>query len=83
MAHGKPMNKLINLSLLLFIKNNMPYYIIMLARYIKFFNTPYQHSREKKSLIIALLVGPYIFDPLQKISILKDYNPIMNYGKWM
>ena len=30
----------------------------------------------KKSLIIALLVGSYIFDPLHKVSVLKDYNPI-------
>ena len=38
---------------------------------------PYRHA-----LDIALLVGPYIFDPLHKVSILEDYKP-MNYGKWM
>ena len=36
----------------------------------------------KKSLNIALLIGPYIFDPLHKVSVLEDYNP-MNYGKWI
>ena len=36
----------------------------------------------KKSLIIALLVDFYIFDPLHRMLILEDYNP-MNYGKWM
>ena len=47
----------------------------------KIYKIPYWHA--KKTLIIALLIGPYIFDPLHKISILKDYNPPMNYGKWM
>ena len=74
------MNKLINLSLLLLLKFIMLYYIIMLAHYIKF--GKFLTYMLKKSLIISLLVGPYIFDPLHKISILEDYNP-MNYGKYM
>ena len=32
--------------------------------------------------IIAVLVDPYIFNPLHKVSILEDYNP-MNFDKWM
>ena len=39
-------------------------------------------AKLKKSLIIALLIHLYIFDPLHKVSILEDYNS-MNYGKWM
>ena len=74
------MNKLINLSLLLLLKNNMLYKTIMLAHYIKF--GKFHTDMLKKSLTIALLVGPYIFDLLHKASILEDYNP-MNYGKWM
>ena len=30
---------------------------------------PYQHAKE---IIIALLIDPYIFDTLHKVSILKD-----------
>ena len=36
----------------------------------------------KKSLIITILIDPYILDPLHMVLILEDYNP-MNYGKWM
>ena len=68
------MNKLINLSLLLLLKSNMLYYTIMLAHCIKF--GKFHTDMLKKSLIIALLVDPYIFDPLHKVSILEDYNPI-------
>ena len=78
MAHGN--DKLINFSLLLLLKSIMLYYTIMLAHYIKFGKV--HTDMLKKSLIIALLEGPYIFDPLHKVSILEDYNP-MNYGKWM
>ena len=78
MAHGN--DKLINFSLLLLLKSIMLYYTIMLAHYIKF--GKFHMDMLKKSLIIALLVGSYIFDPLHKASILEDYNP-MNYGKWM
>ena len=74
------MNKLINLSLLLLLKSNMLDYTIMLAHYSKF--GKFHTDMLKKSLIIALLVGPYIFDPLHKVLVLEDYNP-MNYGKWM
>ena len=68
------MNKLISLFLLLLLRNNMLYCTIMLAPYTRFgkFNT----AKLKKSLITAVLVDPYIFDPLHKVSILKDYNPI-------
>ena len=74
------MNKLINLSLLLLMKSIMLYYTIMLAHYIKF--GKFHTNMLKKSFIISLLAGPYIFDPLHKASILADYNP-MNYGKCM
>ena len=74
------MNKLINLFPLLLPKNNMPYYTIMLAPYsiYKKFHT----VKLKKSLIIALLVNPYTFDPLHKVPVLEDYN-LTSYGKWM
>ena len=71
-------NKLINLFLLLLPKNNILYYMIMLAPYTRFLK--FHTTMLKKSLTITLLVDPYIFDPLHKISILKDYNPI-NYDK--
>ena len=58
----------------------MLYYTIMLAPYTKY--RKFYTAKLKKSLIIALLVNPYTFDPLCKVSILEDYNP-MNYGKWM
>ena len=74
------MNKLINLSLLLLLKSIMLYDTIILAHYIKF--GKFHTNMLKKSLIVSLLVGPYIFDPLHKVSILEDYNP-MNYGKCM
>ena len=35
-----------------------------------------------KLLVIALLLGPYIFDPSHKVWILMVYN-LMNYDKWM
>ena len=74
------MNKLINLFPLLLPKNNLLYYTVMLAPYsiCKKFHT----AKLKKSLIIALLVNPYNFDPLQKVPILEDYN-LTSYGKWM
>ena len=78
MAHGNEQaDKLVSFLLL---KSNMLYYTIMLAHYIKF--GKFHTNMLKKSLIIALLVGPYIFNPLHNISILEDYNP-MNYGKLM
>ena len=73
-------NRLINLFILLLLKNNMLCYTTMLAPY-----TSYKKShtaRLKKLLIIALLVNPYIFDPLHKILILKDYS-LINYDRWM
>ena len=39
-------------------------------------------TRLKKLLIIALLVDPYIFDPLHKVLVFGDCN-LMNYGRWM
>ena len=77
MTHGN--EQLINLFLLLLPKN-MFYYTILLAPYTKY--KKFHTTKLKNSLIIALLVNPYIFDPLHKISIFKDYNPI-NYDKWM
>jgi len=78
MAHGNEQaDKLVSFLLL---KSNMLYYTIMLACYIKFGKS--HTDMLKKSLIIALLVGLYIFDPLHKVSVLEDYNP-MNYGKLM
>ena len=56
------------------------FYCTMLAPY-----TSYRKShtlRLKKLLTITLLVDPYILDPLHKVLILEDYNPI-NYDKWM
>ena len=55
-------------------------YTIMLVHYTKF--GKFHTAMLRKSLIIALLVGPYIFDLLHKVLILEDYN-LMNYGKWM
>ena len=78
MNHGN--KKLINLFLLLLPKNKMLYYTIMLALYTKY--KKFHTTKLKNSLIIALLVNPYIFNPLHKISIFEDYNP-MNYGKWI
>ena len=61
-------------------KKQHAFYTIMLAPYsiCKKFHT----AKLKKSLIIALLVNPYTFNPLHKIPILKDYN-VMNYDKWI
>ena len=68
------MNKLINLFLLLLLRNNMLYCTIMLAPYTKF--RKFHTAMLKKSLIVALLVDPYIFDPLHRVLILEDYNPM-------
>ena len=57
----------------------MLYCTIMLAPYTKFEKF---HTAMPRKSIIALLVDSYIFDPLHKVSILEDYNP-MNYDKWM
>ena len=72
-------NKLINSSLLLLLRSNMLYCTIMLAPYTKFEKF---HTTMPRKSIIALLVDPYIFDPLHKVSVLEDYNP-MNCDKWM
>ena len=66
-------------SSLLLPKNNMLYYTIMLAPYTNIENSVLPL---KKSLIIALLINSYIFDPLHKVSIFEDYNPISD-GKWI
>ena len=78
MTHG--INKLINLLLLLLPRNNILYYTIILGPYTKFEKFHTAIPKKKKSLKISLLVGPYIFNPLYKVSILEDYNP-MNYDK--
>ena len=70
------MNKLINLSLAT--PEEQHAYTIMLVHYTKF--GKFHIAMLRKSLIIALLVGPYIFDLLHKVLILEDYN-LMNYGK--
>ena len=78
MTHGNEQtDKLVSFLLP---KNNMLYYIIMLAPYTRF--GKFHTAMLKKSLIIALLVDPNTFDPFHKVSILENYNP-MNYGKWM
>ena len=56
---------------------NVLYYTIMLAHYLKFGKS---HTDMLKKSITALLIGPFNFDTLHKVSDLKDYNP-MNYGK--
>ena len=54
--------------------------ITMLAPYTSYGKS--HIARLKKLLVIALLVDPYIFDPLPKVLILAVCN-LMNYGKWM
>ena len=74
------MSKLINWFPLLVQRNSMLCGITMLAPYTSYGKS--HTARLKKLLIIALLVDPYIFDPLHRVLILEDYN-LMNYGKWM
>ena len=66
-------------KLVSFATPDMLYCTIMLAPYTKFEKF---HTAMPRKSIIALLVDSYIFDPLHKVSILEDYNP-MNYDKWM
>ena len=54
--------------------------ITMLAPYTSYGKS--HTARLKKLLVIALLVDPYIFDPLHKVLILTVCN-LMNHGKWM
>ena len=60
-------------------KKQHAFYTIMLAPYTNIENSILPL---KKSLIIALLINSYIFDPLHKVSIFEDYNPISD-GKWI
>ena len=61
-------------------KKQHAFYTIMLAPYTIY--EKFHTTKLKKSLIIALLVNPYTFNPLHKLPILKDYN-LMNYDKWI
>ena len=78
------MNRLINLFPLLLQKNSMLCYTAMLALYT---SSKKFHTTAKKKIyiyicivIMALLVDPYIFNPLPKVLILRDYN-LINYDK--